>query len=189
MKCRTTLIFAVALCSANAGLASDLPSTRAFYCQLHYSKNAYGKEVKRVLAHTGVETKCKQLDSKYGAAFWDKVRDLDLQETETGFQGKLIAYGSSSTYYPCALEPVVQFWVDFTDGSSRIETPTAMEVVQDYSRGSPVWGNGNPELAEAVLNLKDKELSSIQTVSCFSAWSYGNLIGEFNEGVLKGASL
>lgn len=190
MKYGRLIFLGAVLSSSSLGLASSLPITKAFYCELHYSKLAYGKEVKSVFAHTGVETSCKQpFSDKMEAAYWDRVQNIDLKKTESGFQGKFITYGSSTTYAPCSLQPMAQFWLEFTDGSSRIETPAVIQITEELSRGTPVWNGGNPTLVAAVTEFKEKELRSIDTVACFSAWSYGSIIVDFNNQLLRGESL
>lgn len=113
--------------------------------QFHFSKFAFGKEVKSVKVHTGALM--KQTVHSRDQEMWTNIQDIQMQSTEFGFFAK--AMFDASTYFNynrnaqflVNLEaPVVQYWIEFMDDStlisevSKLDTPVyrADEPTSDY---------------------------------------------------------
>ncbi len=151
-----------ALLLSSATFASNIPtSSTVSLCTLHFSKVAYDKEVRSVTAHTGVAS-CDTYSPV--VTYWSDVQDvlLDGSQSDQAFTGKVRLEAESRAYDGCRLTPVVQFWVSFADGSSKIENVTPMQI-------SKAWQlfDGDPsELREAVKQWSQNQ--AINTVSCIS---------------------
>jgi hypothetical protein len=174
-------LLASSLVAATPAVASDVPMSEVHLCTLHYSKLAYGKPVRSVMAHTG--TQACALD---GRMYWDGVQDVALAAATSGdrLTGKVVLKARTSAYRPCSLNPVVQFWVTFEDGSTKIEDVVAMKVGKRFRANdiSPI------DTAEEAKTAVEAFLKSdvIDTVACFAVWSYGDGALEFADLALQG---
>ncbi len=177
-------LFALSAVGAvNSLQASEMPATSGYFCQLHYTKNAYGKPVASVLAHTGVEKKCAGTGN---TVTWDDIKDRQLAASTDGeqFQGKILMLGktSSNNAEACTLSPVVQFWVKFEDGSEKIEEVAPMQVKRQFLVNSNRIED-NQDLVTWMNYLGSLEDRAIEKVSCFSARSVGETIVELTNQV------
>jgi hypothetical protein len=153
-------------------VASDIPTLGVNLCTLHYSKVAYGKAVKEVIAHKGMLRDCSKFDGT--EPYWTDVKDIPLEGFQefAHFGTKAIILDHGSTYEPCHTQPIVQYWVTFEDGSQKIEEPTKIELKSWYFVGTAT----ESLLAEqsisqfACLDPKD-----IKTTACIDISSYGEI--------------
>ncbi len=100
-----------------SGLLASSASAAEYFVKYHYSAEAYQKPVSEVMVHTGIL--CQSwLDE--GKEYWTQVNDLILQKHEDHFGGALYLQGSSAKYRDYCEQPVVQYWVNFADGSSLV---------------------------------------------------------------------
>lgn len=154
-------------------LASDIPIEGAFLCNMHYTRIAYERSVQKVTAHVGVERNCSIFEST--APYWVNIQDIPLQliADHDKFAGKAIIHFKSSTYEPCESKPMIQFWVTFDDGTTRVEAPVAAQVLHSHFLAD-TDGPSAAEGLEIVQGFRQDDLSLIDTVSCTEVVSYGN---------------
>lgn len=158
-------IAALALVSSSA-FGSNIPTSRDTHlCTLHYTKVAYGKEVRSVMAHTGT-TYCSSLSSSDAAPDWTNVQDiyLDGSQSAQAFTGKVKFTATPTAYERCKRVPVVQFWVNFTDGSSKIENVTSMQISQQWTDVSADPSLAPKDAVEAIQQWSQGQASN--GVSC-----------------------
>lgn len=179
---------ALTLMFANQALAADIPYSTADFCNLHYSEVAYGKKVNSVFAHTGVLTCTERFDSITNTLvrdeYWESVSDVQMTKNpkENGsFVGSIVLKANSSIYNSCGLKPMVQFWVTFDDGSTKIEQPISMEIVAnqwiDYDSSDV------PE--KIVIDIREYfKVKPIRSVGCSKISSYGNASYKFADMIL-----
>lgn len=128
-------------CSAptnDAQVASIVDGHHNYYVDLHFSANAYGKAVKSVLAHTGVELRYPEFTRR--PSRWESVKDVSLAKAGESFFGRVhLKATSTSGSFTISATPVVQYFIEFTDGTSRITDVAALpqgdSIVIDYDSG------------------------------------------------------
>lgn len=160
--------------SASLSSAAELPASNGFFCQLHYTKTAYDKAVASVLAHTGVRKECP---GDAGNSRWEDVKDrqLSLSADRQQFQGKIVMVGRTVAKEECTLTPVAQFFVNFEDGSQKIEEVVVMQTRQKFLVKSERVED-NQDFITWMNYLASLEDRAIDSVSCFSAWSLGDTV-------------
>lgn len=108
---------------SSASFASNIPTQdHVALCNLHYSKVAYGKEVGSVLVHVGLQN-CPLS----GDSFCSDVKDIDLENSGEAFTGQVRLDAYRPAYDRCAPTPAIQFWINFKDGSSKIENAVLVQ--------------------------------------------------------------
>ena len=158
--------------------ASDIPYSEAYFCTLHFTKIAYGKSVKSVMAHTGLDTCREEFDPVLNKAvfknYWDRIKNIDLRETADGthFEGKVILTGTSTAYNRCGLKPSLQYWISFDDGSSKIESVIPMSVEKKFNIDNDNIENVPEYIDNAITDLLKTD--PIDQVVCYDVFSYGN---------------
>lgn len=160
--------------------ASDIPVLSLNLCTLHFSRIAYHRPVKNVMAHVGVLKQCGSDGD--ASAFWTDIHDLNLKTDGDldHFAEKILLKDKSSTYQGCKTSPIVQFWVTFEDGSVKIEDPVLMKV------DSTEWVDsekGSPEARKVVLDFGRFDLNDVSTVRCANLNSYGDIAYRFVSAV------
>jgi hypothetical protein len=172
--CNFMVILGLSVSSLNqSSLGSDIPIEGAFLCNIHYSRIAYDKSVKKVTAHVGVERNCTIFEAT--APYWVNIQDVPLHliADHDKFAGKAIIHFKSSTYEPCESKPMIQFWVTFDDGTTRVENPFEAEVIDSHF----IADTDGPSAAEGLEKIhlfRQEDLSLIETVTCTEVVSYGN---------------
>lgn len=173
---------------ANQAIAADIPYSTADFCNLHYSEVAYGKKVTSVFAHVGVLTCTERFDSSTNTQvrdeYWESVSDVNMIKNpseKSAFVGNIVLKANSSLYNSCGLKPVVQFWVTFDDGSTKIEQPITMEVAANQ------WIDYDivdvPE--KIITDIKSFfKVDPIRSVGCSRIVSYGNASYRFADIIL-----
>lgn len=153
-------------------LASDIPTLGVNLCTLHYSKIAYGKPVKAVVAHEGMYRDCTKFDGS--EPYWAEVRDRDLviSSEQNSFGTKSIIFDRGSTYEPCKTQPIVQYWVTFEDGTTKIEEPVKIKMVNTYFFSHE---GENLGLINLIADFDTLEVNDIKTTACIELASYGEL--------------
>jgi hypothetical protein len=102
-----------------AALASVLPTVNSYYVELHFGRTADFKDVKSVMAHTGVLVETPSFLNR--PPYWADVKDIPLRITADSFVGRASLHAEGFTGSISAkLTPVVQYFISFTDGSSSI---------------------------------------------------------------------
>ncbi len=102
-----------------ASFASVITTYHSYYVDLHFGRASYSKEVKSVLAHTGVLVTPPDFLGR--APYWTDVRDVKLVEADTGFVARTSLYAEGSDgSVSIKVAPVVQYFIEFTDGSHEI---------------------------------------------------------------------
>lgn len=99
--------------------ASVATTYNSYYVDLHFGRTSWNKEVKAVLAHTGVLVTPPDFLGRQ--PYWTDVKDLKLLEADTGFVGRtaLHAEGSDGSV-SIKVTPVVQYFIEYADGSREI---------------------------------------------------------------------
>jgi hypothetical protein len=171
-------VLGLTLLAANQAIAADIPYSTADFCNLHYSEVAYGKKVNSVFVHTGVLTCSERFDSTTNTLirdeYWESVSDVQMTKNpaeNSSFVSNIVLKAKSSLYNTCALKPIVQFWVTFDDGSTKIEQPRTVEIAAnnwiDYDSADV------PE--KIVIDIRDFfKVNPIRSVGCTRISSYGN---------------
>jgi len=154
-------------------LASDIPIEGAFLCNIHFNRIAYDKSVKNVTAHLGVERNCRIFETT--EPYWVDIQDVPLQliADHDKFTGKAVLHFKSSTYQPCDSKPMVQFWIAFEDGTTKVENPITAEVTDSLFIADREGPTAEACL-ESVHGFRQEPLSRIETVSCTEILSYGD---------------
>ncbi len=110
---KTALLTFCAVLATTPCLATD------YFVRYHHTTFAYGKEIERVMIHTGAL--CVSWLHE-GRTYWTEIEDRFLTRTDEHFYGSHIIKGSSAKFADYCEQPVVQYWVDFKDGTSAISS-------------------------------------------------------------------
>ncbi len=160
--------------------ASDIPVLSLNLCTLHYSRIAYDRPVKNVMAHAGILKECAH--NLAANAYWTDIHDVNLKTDGDldHFAEKILLKDRSSTYQACKTSPVVQFWVTFEDGSVKIEEPVLMKIDSTHTVDSET---GSPEARKIVLDYGRSDLNAVSSVRCANLNSYGDIAYRFVSAV------
>ena len=141
-----------------------------------------------MFAHVGVLTCTERFDSSTNTQvrdeYWESVSDVNMIKNpseKSAFVGNIVLKANSSLYNSCGLKPVVQFWVTFDDGSTKIEQPITMEVAANQ------WIDYDivdvPE--KIITDIKSFfKVDPIRSVGCSRIVSYGNASYRFADIIL-----
>ena len=130
---RTAFGAALMLLAASPARASILDFDKSYYCDYHFSAEAFGNPVSSVMVHAGIEITHDPISHRRGAKEWRDIKDIQLEQAAAGFVGQA---SFSTTYYTGSLsaevQPILQFWVTFTDGTSVILNPVIAATTADF---------------------------------------------------------
>lgn len=139
MKFVAQLLFALTVLSHGAQIqATTWRSEFECFVKLHYTQVAYGKTVSHVMAHIGVEQlKGAVWTGASSESEWTNVQDIPLKKQGTAFLGQAVLKGETGKVGPYFKDFVVQYWVNFEDGTSTI-SPVYPIAVQS-SQSTYTW--------------------------------------------------
>ena len=159
---------AISLVWALAAQASIMDFDRTFYCNFHFDQVAWGKPVQSVMAHTGAWLKHPAFTPDHrNRVEWVDVQDIALEKRGDHFFGKAMI--DAQVYYgSLAVEdrPIVQFWVNFADGTSTILPETFIQKSAEYQ----LFYELDREASQKAIAEFEK-LNDASTVSCFNTLS------------------
>ncbi len=169
----TILFIAFLFCGMIYGKESF--SKKIFFIHVNHHSFSYGKQVKSVFAHIGLDNK----------GFWYHVKHIPL-ELKNGFFNADIelncgsyynSYNPEQSFNTCG-DVKVQYWLTFTDESTRIsDVWDVLDVVYRYkSFGSDERSYENyektAEYQDIVKKLKDIKNTSTVSRSIVKSWGH-----------------
>src|SRR4051812_41460987 len=111
------LTLSLALASVPA-FATHYSGNRTYFTQYDFSAQAFGKQVKSVIVHTGVlERGCS------GESYWSDVKNVPMERHGNHFNARAMVTGATDSGCTSANGAIAQYWVTFEDGSTLITTP------------------------------------------------------------------
>lgn len=106
------------------------------FVKIHYSANAFGRPVRHVMAHLGVEQLVTPSWSvSTPQTEWVDVKDVHLQPKDNAFLGEAVLKGEADKLGPAFQQYVIQYWVTFEDGDTLISPVYPIQV----QRTEPVY--------------------------------------------------
>jgi hypothetical protein len=164
MKCLAQLLFALTVMSQAAQIqATTWRSEFECFVKLHYTKVAYGKPVSHVMAHIGVEQlKGATWMGAMAETEWANVQNVELKAEGQAFLGQAVLKGETGKIGPYFKNFVVQYWVNFDDGTGFI-SPVYPITVQN-TKSTYSWDDY--EKARAMLIEQSNLQPFWESTSC-----------------------
>jgi hypothetical protein len=127
-----------------------------YFTRLHFSAEAWSKDVVGVYAHVGGKTTYGY--SEPGHYYWSDVQHVRLERSGGAFVGKAVVHGPRSSGGENTHGLYVQYWVYFADGTELVTETTTMFPVSWEGHTE-----GTPEAAESYDRL-ERELEDDDTI-------------------------
>jgi hypothetical protein len=170
MKFLAQLLLALTVMSQAAQIqATTWRSEFECFVKLHYTQLAYGKTVSQVMAHIGVEQlKGATWMGATAETEWANVQDVRLKREGQAFLGQAVLKGETGKFGPYFKDFVVQYWVNFEDGTSfispvypiTVQTTKSTSSWEDYEKAratlieqsslQPFWESTSCEQIEKI---------------------------------------
>jgi hypothetical protein len=118
--------------------ASSFYTSDHYFALFHFDAVAWGKAVRSVKVHTGVLEQAAFSDSGNGQ-YWADVQDILMVKVGDHFFAKAKLDGFSQSHNDSNLGPVVQYFVEFEDGTSMITNAVKISISgrEDFSYVAP----------------------------------------------------
>jgi hypothetical protein len=148
--------------------ATSETGTYAYFVHYNFSEVAFGKRVASVVVHTAV---LRGPDECRGAfeTYWENIQDVQMTTSNGNFTATAKVQSSVGECQPSQLGPIVQYWVNFKDGTQLITTSALVPVL------TQLYGGQNPAPAEAqAKQIIDNMDASAPTIAVFVNESYAD---------------
>jgi hypothetical protein len=161
---------------ALSSLLTQASYATEYFVKIHYSQEAFGKRVERVMAHSGIL--CQ--DWLYNTFYWEDVRDLNLNRVGDHFYAGNIWKGHSSKFGPYCETPVVQYWVSLADGSTHIspvydmqcDTDTSITIDPRHPKAKELYASARERLDWDLSQGEEVDESSCRRLGYYSTSPY-----------------
>lgn len=107
------------------GFATTWSGRDQYWVSYHFTKIAFGKQVRSVYIHTGI---LRQQRYGYDSTYWENVAHIPMEDKGNHFFAKLKLTAYPGEMEPNVIGPIVQYWVSFTDGTEMITDGSLLPV-------------------------------------------------------------